>query len=70
MRQGRSTAIDLHQPDANPIEPSVLMRPGPERRDPAAQMLRNTSAAFVPPKPKLFDITVRSAASRVSRSTG
>lgn len=32
-----------------------------------ADIARNTSAALVPPKPKLFDITVRSGASRVSR---
>ena len=36
----------------------------------AAQAARNTSDALVPPKPKLFDMTVRSGASRVSRRIG
>src|SRR3546814_5225590 len=34
------------------------------------QTTPNTSVPFVPPKPKLFDITVRNVASVVSRSTG
>src|SRR3546814_9388908 len=34
------------------------------------QARANTSVPLVPPKPKLFDITVRSCASRVSRRTG
>ncbi len=38
--------------------------------DTADQTRPNTSAAFVPPKPKLFDITVFNCASWVSRTIG